>query len=86
MPALDYKELVRDGETGFLFPAGDAAALARTIEAVLDRRSDWDRVRRQARRFVETERTWARSVARYANVYEGLTNGGIPTKAGIQAG
>jgi len=81
-----HQELVRDGETGFLFPAGDAAALARTIEAVLDRRSDWDRVRRQARRFVETERTWARSVARYANVYEGLTNGGIPTKAGIQAG
>ena len=81
-----HKELVRDGETGFLFPAGDAAELARTIEAVLDRRSDWDRVRRQARRFVETERTWARSVARYANVYEALTNGGIPSKAGAHAG
>ncbi len=27
-----HRELVRDGETGFLFPAGDAAALARTIE------------------------------------------------------
>ena len=26
----------------------------------------------QARRFVETERTWARSVARYADVYAAL--------------
>jgi PEP-CTERM/exosortase A-associated glycosyltransferase len=81
-----HKELVRDGETGFLFPAGDASALARTIDAVLDRRADWDRVRRQARRFVETERTWARSVARYADVYESLKNAVIPAKAGIQPG
>jgi hypothetical protein len=29
-------------------------------------------VREQARRFVETERTWARSVARYADVYQAL--------------
>lgn len=67
-----HRELVRDGETGFLFPAGDAGALARTIDALLDRRGDWERVKRQARRFVESERTWARSVARYADVYAGV--------------
>ena len=61
-----HRELVRDGETGFLFPAGDAAALARAIDGVLARTADWPRMRAQARRFVETERTWARSVARYA--------------------
>src|SRR5207342_3694355 len=27
-----HRELVRDGETGFLFPAGDARALARRID------------------------------------------------------
>ncbi len=64
-----HRELVRDGETGFLFPAGDAQALARTINEVLARRSDWNRVKRQARRFVESERTWARSAAGYVNVY-----------------
>ena len=31
-----HRELVRDGETGFLFPAGDARALAQAIEQVLD--------------------------------------------------
>lgn len=64
-----HRELVRDGATGFLFPAGDATALANAIERVLDHAADWPRIRRQARHFVETERTWARSVARYADVY-----------------
>lgn len=68
-----HKELVRDGETGFLFPAGDAAALARALAGVLERRGDWERIRAQARRFVESERTWAHSVARYAAVYADLT-------------
>ena len=67
-----HRELVRDGETGFLFPAGDAAALARTLEAVLARRAEWPRLSAQARRFVETERTWTRSVGGYAPVYRSL--------------
>ncbi len=71
-----HRELIRDGETGVLFPAGDAGALADAIEAVLDRRDDWPRFRDRARRFVETERTWARSVARYAAVYEPLVAAG----------
>jgi len=72
-----HHELIRDGETGFLFAAGDAAALASRIEQVLSRRDDWPRVRAEARRFVETERTWARSVARYEDVYRGLLARGV---------
>lgn len=67
-----HRELVKDGETGFLFPAGDAGALARTIGSVLGHREEWPRIRANARRFVENERTWARSVARYAEVYRPL--------------
>jgi PEP-CTERM/exosortase A-associated glycosyltransferase len=67
-----HRELIRDGETGVLFPAGNTQALADAIEVVLERRDDWPRFRERARRFVETERTWARSVARYRNVYEPL--------------
>lgn len=70
-----HKELIRDGETGFLFPADDAAALAKAVQNVLARRPDWDRVRANARRFVEQERTWARSVARYGDVYGRLLAG-----------
>jgi hypothetical protein len=67
-----HRELIRDGETGVLFPAGDTGALADAIEGVLKRRDEWPRFRERARRFVEAERTWARSVARYRSVYEPL--------------
>ena len=70
-----HRELVRDGDTGFLFSAGDAHALAQAIERVLARKDDWPRVRERARRFVEAERTWALSVARYGSVYTGLLEG-----------
>ncbi len=64
-----HRELVRHGETGFLFKAGNTAALVAAIDDVLARRADWPRIRQQARRFVESERTWANSVARYREVY-----------------
>jgi len=66
-----HRELIRDGETGFLFPAGDARALAQKIEDVLGRADQWPAMRQRARRFVENERTWARSVAHYAEAYDG---------------
>jgi PEP-CTERM/exosortase A-associated glycosyltransferase len=64
-----HRELVRDGETGFLFKAGDVAALSATLDAVLADRSRWPRVATEARRFVEAERTWVRSVRCYKDVY-----------------
>lgn len=67
-----HRELIRDEETGLLFPAGNVRALAQAIEAVLARRSEWPRFLQQARRFVETERTWRHSVACYEEVYASL--------------
>ena len=68
-----HRELIQDGETGFLFPAGDALALACTLKRVLAQKSEWPRVRGKARRFVEAERTWTRSVACYTEVYHTLS-------------
>ena len=67
-----HRELIRDNETGYLFAADDPAALARrVIEAARD--TDHHPAMREAgRRFVETERSWAASAARYAPVYERL--------------
>ena len=64
-----HRELIRHGETGFLFEAGRADALATAIDELLTHRDLWPRVRAQARRFVEVERTWATSVARYREAY-----------------
>jgi glycogen(starch) synthase len=67
-----HKELIRDGETGFLFRAGDPVALADTIERVLSAQEQWEPMRRAGRAFVETERTWACSAANYRDVYRAV--------------
>jgi len=64
------RELVRDGETGFLFRAGSVDSLVDRIDYVLTSLERLAHVRAQARRFVETERTWKASVARYCTVYD----------------
>lgn len=68
-----HKELIRDGETGRLFRAGDAGALAAAIADMLGQRERWPDMKRAARRFVEEERNWANSVANYQAVYAALT-------------
>lgn len=70
-----HRELIRDGETGFLFPPGDPAAIAAgVIQAVLaqDRHAA---MRAAGRRFVETERTWPVCVAAARPLYERLLTG-----------
>jgi PEP-CTERM/exosortase A-associated glycosyltransferase len=67
-----HRELIKSGETGLMFPAGDAQALADTVLHVLQHPELAAAMRVRARRFVETERTWAASVGRYAGVYARL--------------
>lgn len=67
-----HRELVRHGETGILFKAGDAQALTEAVLDLLARRDTWDELRRSGRRFVEQERNWRRSVANYVAPYERL--------------
>jgi glycogen(starch) synthase len=70
-----HKELIRHGETGMLFKAGDATALAETIVSLLNAPDSWPKIKDAGRRFVETERNWPNSVARYADVYAGAVAG-----------
>jgi len=67
-----HRELIRDGETGVLFRAGDAAALAAAIARLFSEPERWPVLREHGRRFVENERSWASSVARYRGVYDSL--------------
>ena len=76
-----HRELIRDGETGFLFRAGDVGALEQAIESLLGQRSAWPAIQANARRFVEVERTWAVSVARYKSVYERALGRSVPSTA-----
>jgi glycogen(starch) synthase len=64
-----HRELVRDRETGVLFRADDVDDLAHTVLKLITHQDQWDLMRRTARRFVETERTWPASAARYEELY-----------------
>jgi len=64
-----HRELIRDQETGVLFKAGDAEALARKVLDLLADQRAWAPMREAARRFVERERNWALSVGRYRDAY-----------------
>ena len=64
-----HRELIRDGETGALFRAGDAGALAARALELLEHRDRWPALRAAGRRFVEQERNWPASVGRYVGVY-----------------
>jgi PEP-CTERM/exosortase A-associated glycosyltransferase len=67
-----HRELICDGETGCLFRAGDAGHLADTVLQLLAAHQRWSALRAAARSFVEKERNWRGSVARYRQVYTPL--------------
>jgi PEP-CTERM/exosortase A-associated glycosyltransferase len=67
-----HKELIRDGETGLLFKAGSADSLADTLLRVLAKKDMWSHLREAGRGFVERERNWGASAARYRAVYRQL--------------
>jgi PEP-CTERM/exosortase A-associated glycosyltransferase len=64
-----HRELLRDRETGYLFPPDDPQHLAEGVLAALGDRDGWPRIRARAVEYIDSERSWAHSVARYAETY-----------------
>lgn len=64
-----HRELIRDGETGRLFAAGQVPALVATLQDMLAHRDRWPAMRTAGRHFVEDVRNWKNSVANYKAVY-----------------
>lgn len=70
VPAL--RELIVPGETGLVFTAEDAPALAATVEPLLDDPASRARLGKSAREWVIAERTWRRNGERYRQLYAEL--------------
>jgi PEP-CTERM/exosortase A-associated glycosyltransferase len=68
-----HLELIADGKTGVLFRADDPASLADKVGVLLESQQQWPGLRQAGREYVETERNWPVSVARYKNIYGRLT-------------
>jgi glycosyltransferase involved in cell wall biosynthesis len=63
-------EVVRDGETGFLVPPGDPAALAERIGALLGDRALRERMGLAGREWTSRMFTWDRVIARMITCYQ----------------
>jgi glycosyltransferase involved in cell wall biosynthesis len=72
-----HLELIEHGKTGVLFKADDPQSLADNVGDLLAAQDQWPALRANGRRFVETERNWPISVARYKQIYARLT--GLPS-------
>lgn len=64
-----HRELIRDGDTGYLFQAGNQEALASAVLRLVAERASWPSMRLRARQFVERERTWHASATGYDKLY-----------------
>lgn len=67
-----HHELIKHGETGFLFAKNDPLDMVRQIALIRNSPERQASVRTNGRHYVENERNWAASVARYEKVYGGL--------------
>ena len=68
LPAL--RELISDGETGHLVPAGDVVAWANSIESLIDEPAKAELMGRSGREFVLKTRTWNKNARRLAEIYQ----------------
>ena len=76
-----HKELILNGQTGTLFASGSSESLGAVVLSILSNVSSWPQFRINARSFVEGERNWGKSVARYAPVYKVLQANNIKGSA-----
>lgn len=67
-----HRELIRDGQTGVLFQAGSASSLIASVLKLLSMQDSWPALRNAGRLFVEVQRNWQVSVAKYREPYEAL--------------
>ncbi len=66
------RELVRDGETGFLVEAENPQAIAGCLKRLAEDEPLRRKVGLKAREFVVNERNWGKLVERYAEIYRDL--------------
>ena len=67
-----HRELIEDGVTGTLFPAGNPGKIAEKLASLLNNRDTWSQTIETAKKFVEADRNWSSNILRYSPVYQRL--------------
>jgi PEP-CTERM/exosortase A-associated glycosyltransferase len=76
-----HRELIRNGETGYLFPSDIPDRLTEGVMVALADQLSWPRIRARALEFIDSERSWMRSVPLYAGVYARASHGKLAPSA-----
>jgi len=64
-----HRELIRDNETGLLFPAGNKFALAESIESLLKDHALREKIEKQGAEWVKENHTWDKTTSVYTAMY-----------------
>ena len=67
-----HRELIRQGQNGYLFEANSSDALLQALCEAMASKNDWEAIAKCGRDYVETDRNWQNSVSRYQSVYTKL--------------
>lgn len=72
LPALS--EIIENGKTGYLSPAGDSQALSKIINDLLQDKSKRIQLGIEAKSWVSENRTWHHTTAQIPKIYRGIIN------------
>ena len=64
-----HRELITNGETGFLFEPDNPVACAEALDDLFTRRDEWDAIRQRGLTHVKTHHNWHENARRYLSVY-----------------
>ena len=70
LPAL--AEIIEDGKTGRLYPAGDSQKLSKIIHELLEDESKRAKLGNNAQSWIIENRTWGYVTSKIPSIYEGL--------------
>jgi len=73
LPAL--AEIIEDGKTGLLYPAGDAQALSEVINGLLQNETRRAKLGESAKSWISENRTWLHATIPIPEIYRRITNG-----------
>ena len=69
-----HKELIRDGENGVLFEAGNEQGLAEALQRYLNEGTLMQQISQQASKWVVEHHSWSKTTSVYKDIYHSISS------------
>ncbi len=64
-----HREMINNGKNGLLFEAGNKKDLIEKVLQMMTEQNKWQKIKANARKYVEKQRNWKNSIRSYQNVF-----------------